>query len=235
MLQDFALEVGNDPRFLTHKDFLRIPMAPFVRGKRGARGNSQFASRGKHHGHGSSRGRGRGSFATKNGDRSTFYATRVEEQVADGANPSLEDPAISDDESVSDVLDDSDNDVDLENEQPHTNPYNTLLLSLNAKTQNGPSQRKKRKLDKEILKETSLSESHEKQLDFQNGPRTTDGDGVDGKGVEDQPDPEEANTPDGIEEEVEEEFEDGGLLSLSSLRSSDTCSCHRGSLFPAHR
>ena len=210
-------------------------MAPFVRGKRGARGNSQFGSRGTDHGRGSSRGRGRGSSATKNGDRSTFYATRVEEQVDDGANPSLEDPAISDDESISDVLDDSDSDVDLENEQRHTNPYNTLLLSFNAKTQDGPSQRKKRKFDKENLKETSLFESHEKQLDFQNDPRTIDGDVVDGKGVEDQPDPEEANTPDEIEEEVEEDIEDGGFLSLSSLRSSDMCSCHRGSLFPAHR
>ena len=131
------------------------------------------------------------------------------------------------------MLDDSDSDVDLKNEQTHTNPYNTLLLSLNA--QNGPSQRKKRKFDKEIIQETSLSGSHEKQLDFQNGPTTTEGDGVDGKGVDDQPDPEEANTPEGIEEEVDEEIEDGGLLSLSSLRSSDTCSCHRGSLFPAHR
>lgn len=205
-------------------------MAPFVRGKRGARGNSQFSSRGTSRGRGSNRGRGRGGPRTKNGGRSTFYSTRVEEQVDDDAKLSLEDPAISDDESVSDVLDDSNSDVNLENEQTHRNPYNTLLLSLNAKTQDEPSERKKRKFDREIFNEASLSESHEKQLKFQDDPGTAEGDGLD-----DQPDPDEADVPNEIEEDVEQEIEDGGFLGMSSLKSSDTYSCRRGSFFPAHR
>lgn len=208
-------------------------MAPFVRGERGARGKVQSASRGKNRVHRPSRGggRGRGSSATNTKDRSTFYSTRIEEHADDDANPPLEaeGPAVSDDEDVSDASDDSNSDVDLDSERTHTNPYSTLLLSLNAKTQDGPSQRKKQKLDKEVSKETHFPENHERQLEHQNGHGTTSEDGLD-----DQSDTNEANISDGIEEEDAEEIEDGRLLILSWLRSSDVCSIHGRSLSPAH-
>ena len=153
--------------------------------------------------------RGRGKATATVGDKSTFYSTRVEEQEDHDANDSGgSQVSIGEDHLSSDATNLS-SDEDLESERPGANSYNTLLQSLSASVPSRPTQRKKRKIDIEDSREKPRFEDHqenpEKRDDFEN---------TSNNGVDDQSDPDEANAPQEIEEEVEEELEDGELSRL---------------------
>ena len=152
-------------------------MAPFARGQRGSRGGSLVSSRGARGGRGSVRARGKGSFRAKNGNRSTFHSTRVEEQVNENNEVSDEDKASIQNDRESSNASHFSSDEDSENEQPPASSYSTLLQSLNANVQRGPPQRKKRRIESEIRREPQILEDPRKDPEEQDGFEATDVDG----------------------------------------------------------
>lgn len=120
-------------------------MSSFARGRPsrgGARGRG--AIRGAIGGRG--RGRGQGSSAPRNGAKSTFYSTRVEEEPGSDDDEQVAEQISErkDGEGVSEELSSaSDDEGDV---LPAVQPYNSLLHSLNANIQRRPPQRKKRRI-----------------------------------------------------------------------------------------
>ncbi|MCJ1389233.1 rRNA-binding ribosome biosynthesis protein utp25 [Xylographa bjoerkii] len=153
-------------------------MAPFrrnIRGRGGSiqRGRGNTLSRGR----GRDRGRGRGTSTSTNGQKSTFYSTRVEE--------AREDPSEHDQTSLEETLDEdilqsdsTEDDVDVATTSI-AKPYNTLLQSLNQDAQREQPPPKKRRLDPEekfgrsstLLAATSIGQHEEgDDLDFVEEP-----------------------------------------------------------------
>ncbi|MCJ1379079.1 rRNA-binding ribosome biosynthesis protein utp25 [Xylographa soralifera] len=121
-------------------------MAPFRRGTKG-RGGSTLRGRGDTVIRGRGRGRGRGNRAAANGQKSTFYSTRVEEVREDISENDQAATEESIDEEVS-LSDSSENDEDLA-AVSIVKPYNTLLRSLNQNARHEQPPLKKRKLAEE--------------------------------------------------------------------------------------
>lgn len=167
-------------------------MAPFARGR----------SRGIGRGRSASRGGVRGNNIVKGGHTSTFYSTRVEEQVND-VDPPEGSRISSDDEHDSDAANDLSSVEDLEHEQSTANSYSTLLESLNASIRNGPPKRKRRKIDLKVPDKASRIGSHEKPSDEQDRSEDMQKDLVN-----DHSDADEANAVGEIEGDVEDEVEE---------------------------
>ena len=160
-------------------------MAPLSRGNRGSRGGSSFASRGATRNRGPVQGRGRGNSTAKNSARTVFHPTRVE-AVEEDANLSdgsqISNLNKQDSSSASQIS----SDENSEDEGPNVNSYSTLLQSLNANIQRGPSPRKKQRIDIEDRKELSDSNSQRANREIQDSLEATDMDAV-----ENQSDPED--------------------------------------------
>ena len=129
-------------------------MAPLVRGS-SSRGSRR--GRGTVRGRGIGRGRGRSRRGkwSGSGDRSTFYSTRIEEDVgSDAETPGGSQDSENDgDEDGSQEL--SSASEDEEATAPSAKSYNSLLKSFNSNIQRGPAKRKKRKTDHEEVQEES--------------------------------------------------------------------------------
>ena len=123
-------------------------MAPYTHGRGSLRGGHKFLGR----------GRGRGNFRARGSSKPTFTSSRVEESPendSDRNNENLE----SEGKEHGPTADDLSNDGDEENLANATvKPYSALLQSLNANTQGGQPQRKKRKIEnkEEPKKEADL-------------------------------------------------------------------------------
>jgi len=123
-------------------------MAPSFRGRGATRGQSRGGNRGALRGRERGRGSGRGDYGARaGGNRSIFYSTRVEEQPAEISEEDGKRSSQDDQKSIQE-LPESLSESDDEDVQKNTvQPYNALLLSLNAKVEQGEPQRKKRRTD----------------------------------------------------------------------------------------
>lgn len=156
---------------------------------------------------GRGRGGGRGSFAPNGKNRSTFYTTRIEEEVKSGAENPEESQKLenSEDEQVlEDSSSTSDDDAVI---SPAARSYNSLLQSLNSNIQRGPPQRKKRKIEYKELQEENDEEDG--QLDVADDDDTVGTENEDGES--DSEDDEDSNHPESAEQ--------------SGFRLCHTCAC----------
>ena len=138
-------------------------MAPLVRGRAGSRRGSHFASRETRT---SVSSRSRGNPAAKNGSRSIFHSTRVQEQLDDDVDASEGSQVFTEDGLSSSIASDTSDDEGLEHRSSTVDPYNTLLQSLNTKAKSAPRRKKRRKIGLEVPKETqSIEEIRQSPLE----------------------------------------------------------------------
>lgn len=141
-------------------------MSPFSRGKNWAvhksqgRGGQRGAARGR------GRGEGRGDHAARAGNKSTFYSTRVEEQPEDASGDEEHFIASDNNEVYGEGSGSSSDSEDEDVQTGAVQPYNALLLSLNANEQHSEPQRKKRKIDLfKAAKEPNIAEAELDQVE----------------------------------------------------------------------